>query len=159
MLEIHSDNVITKSINQTKPEDYLKQSSILYASNPPTIIPLVGISPESEIIYEINLSVPKGKATEYVQWLNQFTTHLCKTTPGFSLCNVFSQPKPAGLHWLSEEGDSKCYFTIQYHIQSQEYLKDYLKNEQPKASRAEIDRFKYNVISRRVLRNLFTTSA
>ncbi|ORX85001.1 hypothetical protein BCR32DRAFT_290958 [Anaeromyces robustus] len=159
MIKIQHENVITDSTSQTKPDDYLKQSSDLYASNPPTIIPLVGISPESEIIYEVNLSVPKEKATEYVNWLMQFTKNQCQTTPGFTLCNVFSQPKPAGLHWLSEEGNSKCYFTIQYHIRSHEYLKDYLKYEQAKVSVIEIDRFQYNIISRRVLRNLFSTSS
>ncbi|ORX61172.1 hypothetical protein BCR36DRAFT_579215 [Piromyces finnis] len=159
MLEIHNDNIITNKINQPKSGDYLKQTSILYASNPPTIIPLVDIPSDSKIIYEVNLSVPKEKANEFVEWLNIYSRVLCQTIPGFTNCNVFSQPKPFGLHWLSEEGDSKCYFLIQYHIRSQEYLKEYLKNGQTKVSVTEIDRFKYNIISRRVIRNLFTISA
>jgi len=81
MLEIHNDNIITNPINQTKPDD----SSILYASNPPTIIPLVDIPLDSEIIYEINVSVPKVKATEYVKWLNIFSKKLCQTVPGIFL--------------------------------------------------------------------------
>ncbi|KAG4104936.1 hypothetical protein H8356DRAFT_14814 [Neocallimastix lanati (nom. inval.)] len=141
------------------PDDFLNQSSILYASNPPTVIPLIGVSSDSEIIYEINLSVPKETAIDYVNWLRDFTKNLCEITPGFTSCNVYSQPKPAGLHWLSEEGDSKYYLTVHYHISSQEYLKEYLKVEQPDVAKAEIDRFKFNVISRRVLRNLLNTSA
>ena len=159
MLEIQNESVITNSINQANPDNYYKQSSVLYASNPPTIIPLVDIPFDSEIIYEINVSVPKVKASEYVKWLNSFSKELCQIIPGFTFCNVFSQPKPAGLHWLSEEGDSKSYFLIQYHIRSQNYLRDYLKNNQERLSVIEIDRFNYNIISRRVIRNLFSISA
>eukprot|EP00833_Pecoramyces_ruminatium_P001134 jgi/Orpsp1_1/1175166/evm.model.c7180000052856.1 len=159
MIEIQHNKPLVDTLNQTKPENYLKQSSILYASNPPTIIPLVGIPPNSEIIYEINISVPKAKAADYVCWLKYFIQKQCQTTPGFILCNVFSQPKPVGLHWLSEEGDSKCYYTIHFHIRTLEYLKDYLKYKQEKIAKVEIDRFQYNILSRRVLRNIFNTSA
>jgi len=64
------------------PDDFLNQSSILYASNPPTVIPLIGVSSDSEIIYEINLSVPKETAIDYVNWLRDFTKNLCEITPG-----------------------------------------------------------------------------
>jgi len=87
MLEVQHENIV-KSHNRSIPDDYLNQSSILYASNPPTLIPLIGISSDSEIIYEINVSVPKDKAIDYVNWLSIFTKKQCQTTPGKFILDI-----------------------------------------------------------------------
>ncbi|ORX89889.1 hypothetical protein K493DRAFT_64253 [Basidiobolus meristosporus CBS 931.73] len=106
------------------------------------------------LIYEVNISVPKDKGDEYLDWLRSFARNTCDRVDGFLSVNVFSQPKPAGLFWLSEEGCSKIYFTIHYTIQSQDHLEAYLQNEQPEIAKAEFERFHYLVTSRRVLKVL-----
>ncbi|KAG0006428.1 hypothetical protein BGZ65_008187 [Modicella reniformis] len=68
---------------------------------------------------------------------------------------VFRQPKPYGLHWLSEEGNNKTYITVHYVIESQEHLDSYLKNEQPEVAVAEQDQFEFLVTSRRTLSIVF----
>ncbi|KAK9728927.1 hypothetical protein K7432_000680 [Basidiobolus ranarum] len=110
--------------------------------------------PTDTLIYEVNLSVPKDRGDEYLEWLRVFARKTCDSVNGFLSVNVFSQPKPAGLFWLSEEGSNKIYFTIHYTIQSQEHLEAYLENEQPEVAKAEFERFQYLVTSRRVLRVL-----
>ncbi|KAF9578325.1 hypothetical protein BGW38_005931, partial [Lunasporangiospora selenospora] len=78
-----------------------------------------------------------------------------KTIPGFLSSMVFRQPKPYGLHWLSEEGNAKTYITVHYVIDSQEHLEAYLKNQQPAVATAEQDRFEFLVTSRRTLSVVF----
>ncbi|KAK9685401.1 hypothetical protein K7432_015507 [Basidiobolus ranarum] len=110
--------------------------------------------PTGTLIYEVNLSVPKDKYEDYLGWLSAFVRNTCESVDGFISVNVFNQPKPAGLFWLSEEGDSKIYLTVHYTIQSQEHLETYLEKEQPEVAKAEYDRFHYLVTSRRVLKVL-----
>ncbi|KAI9208988.1 uncharacterized protein BJ171DRAFT_172759 [Polychytrium aggregatum] len=82
------------------------------------------------IIYEVNLSVPKQLSSGYIEYLRAFTKETCSTVDGFTSAQVFSQPKPVGLHWLSEEGDAKAYYTVHYHVESQEHLDRYLQLHQ-----------------------------
>ncbi|KAJ3056542.1 hypothetical protein HK097_006175 [Rhizophlyctis rosea] len=116
----------------------------------------------SAIIYEVNLSVPKDKADDYVLWLRGFTKEVCATIDGFTGVQVFTQPKPVGLHWLSEEGAAKvlliqAYFTVHYHIDSQQQLDAYLNDHQERVAEAEQRRFQFLVTSRRILRLQFST--
>ncbi|KAG0019799.1 hypothetical protein BGZ80_005255 [Entomortierella chlamydospora] len=106
------------------------------------------------LVYEVNLSVPREKAEEYIEWLRGFTKAL-QRIPGFLSSMVFRQPKPYGLHWLSEEGNNKTYITVHYVIESQEALKSYLENDQPKVAAAEQERFEFLVTSRRTLSVVF----
>ncbi|KAI8799856.1 hypothetical protein BJ742DRAFT_780919 [Cladochytrium replicatum] len=108
----------------------------------------------SAIIYEVNLSVAKEKSEEYTEWLRTFTKSVVDDVDGFTACDLFSQPKPPGLHWLSEEGVEKAYFTVHYHVQSPEHLEAYLKNHQPRVAHAQEERFGFLVTSRRILRAL-----
>ncbi|KAF9953114.1 hypothetical protein BGZ72_005672 [Mortierella alpina] len=103
------------------------------------------------LIYEVNLSVPREKADEYIDWLRGFTKTQVRTIPGFVSSVVFRQPKPYGLHWLSEEGDAKTYMTVHYVIASQEDLDEYLKTSQPEVASAEQERFEFLVTSRRTM--------
>ncbi|KAF9109991.1 hypothetical protein BGX27_006905 [Mortierella sp. AM989] len=138
------------------------------------------------LIYEVNLSIPREKAEDYVEWLRGFTKacyqfwyfanliaqfsnpnasfyptnesnniEQVQRIPGFLSSMVFRQPKPYGLHWLSEEGDAKTYITVHYVIESQAHLQAYLENEQPKVAAAEQDRFEFLVTSRRTLSVVF----
>ncbi|KAJ1969151.1 hypothetical protein IWQ62_000811 [Dispira parvispora] len=104
------------------------------------------------LVYEVNLSLPTELANDYLEWLKEFTRKQCERIDGFEDSRIFRQTrKPAGLHWLSEEGGSKVYFTVHYVIQSREHLEAYLNNEQPKLAEAEKNKFQYLVTSRRVL--------
>ena len=107
--------------------------------------------PDFRIIYEVNLSVPKEFSTEYQEWLKDFTQNLCDTVDGFTHAIVYSQPKPQGLHWLSEEKE-KSYFTVHYHVDSQQHLEVYLDRHQDRVAHVEEERWKYLVISRRILK-------
>ncbi|KAG0206488.1 hypothetical protein BGX28_002071 [Mortierella sp. GBA30] len=103
------------------------------------------------LIYEVNLSVPREKADEYLDWLRGFTKDQVQNIPGFISSMVFRQPKPYGLHWLSEEGNAKTYMTVHYVIASQDDLDAYLKKEQAAVASAEQERFEFLVTSRRTL--------
>jgi hypothetical protein len=103
------------------------------------------------IIYEVNLSVPEEKATGYQQWLATFTQSVCDTVQGFTHAIVYSQPKPEGLHWLSEE-KGKVYFTVHYHVNSQQHLQDYLDRHQDRVAHEEETKWNYVVLSRRILK-------
>ncbi|KAG9061615.1 hypothetical protein KI688_007195 [Linnemannia hyalina] len=103
------------------------------------------------LVYEVNLSVPREKAEDYIDWLRGFTKEQVKRIPGFLSTMVFRQPKPYGLHWLSEEGNAKTYITVHYVIESQAHLEEYLKRDQPAVAAAEQDRFEFLVTSRRTL--------
>ncbi|KAF9109063.1 hypothetical protein BGX27_008046 [Mortierella sp. AM989] len=103
------------------------------------------------LIYEVNLSVPKEKEQEYLDWLRVFTKEQVSKIPGFLSSMVFRQPKPYGLHWLSEEGDSKFYMTVHYVIASQADLDAYLEKNQAEVASAEQERFEFLVTSRRTL--------
>ncbi|KAF9206208.1 hypothetical protein BGZ49_002857 [Haplosporangium sp. Z 27] len=103
------------------------------------------------LIYEINLSVPKEKEEEYIAWLKVFTKEQVSKIPGFLSSMVFRQPKPYGLHWLSEEGNSKFYMTVHYVIASQADLDAYLEKNQAEVATAEQERFEFLVTSRRTL--------
>ncbi|KAF9287851.1 hypothetical protein BGZ68_001200 [Mortierella alpina] len=94
------------------------------------------------LVYEVNLSVPREK--EQVGRI-----------PGFLSSMVFRQPKPYGLHWLSEEGNNKTYITVHYVIESQAHLEAYLEKEQPAVAAAEQERFEFLVTSRRTLSVVF----
>ncbi|KAJ3331484.1 hypothetical protein HDU76_003041 [Blyttiomyces sp. JEL0837] len=106
----------------------------------------------SAIIYEVNLSVPKEHAAEYVDYLRDFTKNVVKTVEGFTGAEVYSQPKPVGLHWLSEEGDVKSYFVVHYHCRSEEYLNKYLTEHQERLSNQDQNKWNFLVTSRRILR-------
>ncbi|KAI9329617.1 hypothetical protein BDR26DRAFT_939226 [Obelidium mucronatum] len=106
----------------------------------------------SPIIYEINLSVPKEKARAYLDYLTTFTKNVCATVEGFTKCNVFTQPKPTGLYWLSEEGDSKVYLVVHYHIDSEQHLNAYLETKQDAMAKQDQEKWGFLVINRRILR-------
>ncbi|KAJ3247545.1 hypothetical protein HDU78_003958 [Chytriomyces hyalinus] len=108
-----------------------------------------GISP---ILYEVNLSVPKENARDYLSYLGTFCRNAVETVEGFTHCNVFTQPKPTGLHWLSEEGDAKVYVVVQYHIASEHHMNLYLDNYQDALSKQDQNKWGFLVISRRILR-------
>ncbi|KAJ3034747.1 hypothetical protein HDV00_004725 [Rhizophlyctis rosea] len=124
---------------------------------PRTLVRQASAVANSAIIYEINLSVPRDKADDYMLWLRGFTKDVCATIDGFTGVQVFSQPKPVGLHWLSEEGDAKAYFTVHYHVDSQQQLDAYLAQHQERIAEAEQRRFQFLVTSRRILRLQFST--
>ncbi|KAJ3070737.1 hypothetical protein HDU98_006236 [Podochytrium sp. JEL0797] len=107
------------------------------------------------IVYEVNLSVPKENARAYLQYLTGLTSNVCKTVDGFTGVSVFTQPKPSGLHWLSEEGDSKVYIVVHYRIDSEDHLNSYLADKQDALAHLDQDRWKFLVISRRILRLQF----
>ena len=129
------------------------------------------------IIYEVNLSVPKHISDEYLSYLKSFTRQVCVDVEGFTNALIYSQPKPGmqnpyslisfilnplgllveGLHWLSEEGIEKSYFTVHYHIDSQRNLETYLEKYQEHVANANQDRFKFLVTSRRILRLQMST--
>ncbi|KAJ3318076.1 hypothetical protein HDV06_000844 [Boothiomyces sp. JEL0866] len=113
--------------------------------------------PDYSIIYEVNLSIPKAKADAYQEWLEKFTLNVCQTVSGFTHAVVYSQPKPTGLHWLSEEGDNKAYFTVHYHVDSQDHLQEYLKVHQGIVAHAEQDHWGFIVTSRRILKMVSAT--
>ncbi|KAF9577598.1 hypothetical protein BGW38_007095 [Lunasporangiospora selenospora] len=113
-------------------------------------MPVQSYSPGT-LIYEVNLSVPKENIDEYLEWLRVFTKDQVRNIQGFISCMVFSQPKPYGLHWLSEEGDAKTYITVHYVVASQADLDAYLKQEQAAVATAEQERFEFLVTSRRTL--------
>ncbi|KAF9903988.1 hypothetical protein BX616_001443 [Lobosporangium transversale] len=104
-------------------------------------VPIHTYSPGT-LVYEVNLSVPREK--EQVERI-----------PGFLSSMVFRQPKPYGLHWLSEEGNNKTYITVHYVIESQAHLEQYLAKEQPTVAAAEQERFEFLVTSRRTLSVVF----
>jgi hypothetical protein len=112
--------------------------------------------PNFKIIYEVNLSIPTAKAQEYQQWLSTFTQQVCDTVEGFTLAIVYSQPKPEGLYWLSEEKD-KSYFTVHYHVDSHQHLQDYLDQHQSKVAHEQEQFWGYLVTSRRILKLQSTT--
>ncbi|KAF9181590.1 hypothetical protein BGZ51_005306 [Haplosporangium sp. Z 767] len=103
------------------------------------------------LVYEVNLSIPREKAEEYLDWLHVFTKEQVQKIPGFLSSIIFRQPKPYGLHWLSEEGNTKTYMTVHYVIASQSDLDSYLKTQQAAVATAEQERFEYVVTSRRTL--------
>ncbi|KAF9126330.1 hypothetical protein BGW39_006696 [Mortierella sp. 14UC] len=103
------------------------------------------------LIYEVNLSVPREKADEYIEWLHSFTKAQVEQIPGFISSMIFRQPKPYGLHWLSEEGNAKTYITVHYVVASQADLDTYLQNDQKAVATAEQERFAFLVTSRRTL--------
>lgn len=107
------------------------------------------------LVYEVNLSVPQDKVEGYLDWLRGFTKEQVERIPGFISSMVFRQPKPYGLHWLSEEGNNKTYITVHYVIESQEHLQSYLDNEQPKVAVAEQEQYQFLVTSRRTLSVVF----
>ncbi|KAJ3294418.1 hypothetical protein HK104_003593 [Borealophlyctis nickersoniae] len=140
----------------------------------------------SAIIYEVNLSVPKLKADAYLAYLRTFTKEVCvlklgyawadstgnainsvasvvvlTTIPrvsGFTGVQVFSQPKPVGLHWLSEEeGEAKAYFTVHYHVESQMHLDVYLAAHQERIAETDQKEWGFLVTSRRILRLQYST--
>ncbi|KAJ3108296.1 hypothetical protein HK100_003457, partial [Physocladia obscura] len=104
------------------------------------------------IIYEVNLSVPKDNARAYIAYLNDFTLRVCESVPGFTKCNVFTQPKPSGLHWLSDEGDAKVYLVVHYHIDSESHLDNYLETAQDAISKQDQNKWGFLVINRRILK-------
>ncbi|KAF9386121.1 hypothetical protein CPB97_004020 [Podila verticillata] len=120
----------------------------------PTPTPVHSYSPGT-LVYEVNLSVPRDKVDEYIEWLKGFTKEQVRNIPGFLSSMVFSQPKPYGLHWLSEEGNAKTYITVHYVLQSQAYLEEYLAKQQPSVASAEQERFQFLVTSRRTLSVVF----
>ncbi|KAG0308006.1 hypothetical protein BGZ98_009226 [Dissophora globulifera] len=122
--------------------------------------PLSPVTPDhtyspGTLIYEVNLSVPREKVDEYIEWLRIFTKQQVQRIPGFLSSMVFRQPKPYGLHWLSEEGNTKTYITVHYVIESQAHLEAYLQKEQPEVATAEQERFEFLVTSRRTLSVVF----
>ncbi|KAI8927348.1 hypothetical protein BC831DRAFT_510910 [Entophlyctis helioformis] len=104
------------------------------------------------IIYEVNLSVPKVSAEGYLAYLKAFTLNVVKDVPGFTNAVVYSQPKPEGLHWLSEEGNDKSYYTVHYHVDSQKNLETYLEKYQQQVADADQEKWGFLVTSRRILR-------
>ncbi|KNC96151.1 uncharacterized protein SPPG_08539 [Spizellomyces punctatus DAOM BR117] len=111
----------------------------------------------SPIIYEVNLSVPKDRCSDYLTYLADFTRGVCSEVQGFTGVQIFTQPKPVGLHWLSEEGDSKAYVTVHYHVASQMDLDLYLKDHQERVAVADQSKWGHLVTSRRILRLTFST--
>ncbi|KAF9405183.1 hypothetical protein BGZ94_003717 [Podila epigama] len=107
------------------------------------------------LIYEVNLSVPKENRDEYINWLRTFTAEQVAKVPGFLSCMVFSQPKPYGLHWLSEEGNNKTYITVHYVIESQAHLEEYLAKYQAEVATAKQQKYEFLVTSRRTLSVVF----
>ncbi|KAG0043588.1 hypothetical protein BGZ83_011253 [Gryganskiella cystojenkinii] len=107
------------------------------------------------LVYEVNLSIPREKVDEYLVWLKAFTKDQVSNIDGFLSSMVFSQPKPYGLHWLSEEGNTKTYITVHYVIASQAHLEAYLQKDQPAIATAEQERFEFLVTSRRTLSVVF----
>ncbi|KAF8925118.1 hypothetical protein BGZ58_001121 [Dissophora ornata] len=103
------------------------------------------------LIYEVNLSLPKEKEEEYLAWLRVFTKEQVRNIPGFISSLVFHQPRPYGLHWLSEEGNDKVYLTVHYVVASQADLDTYLAENQAVVASAEQERFEFLVTSRRTL--------
>ncbi|RKO87392.1 hypothetical protein BDK51DRAFT_32254 [Blyttiomyces helicus] len=90
----------------------------------------------SAIIYEVNLSVPKSKDAAYIEYLKEFTTGLVRTVAGFT--NV------------------QAYFTVHYHIESQDHLDAYLRDHQEHFASAEQEKWEFLVTSRRILRLQFS---
>ncbi|KAI8824047.1 uncharacterized protein EV422DRAFT_564753 [Fimicolochytrium jonesii] len=126
--------------------------------SPPTpLLRRTSTSSTSPIIYEVNLSVPAALATGYADYLTEFTRGICSEVHGFTGVQIFTQPKPVGLHWLSEEGGAKAYFTVHYHVASQMDLDTYLATHQQRVSEADKERWQHLVTSRRILR-LFHSS-
>ncbi|KAG0207068.1 hypothetical protein BGX28_001611 [Mortierella sp. GBA30] len=123
-----------------------------------TTTPMHTYSPGT-LVYEVNLSIPREKVEEYIDWLRGFTKacpiEQVGRIPGFLSSMVFRQPKPYGLHWLSEEGNTKTYITVHYVIESQAHLERYLEKEQPTVAAAEQERFEFLVTSRRTLSVVF----
>ncbi|TPX61490.1 hypothetical protein PhCBS80983_g01091 [Powellomyces hirtus] len=109
------------------------------------------------IIYEINLSVPADKYAGYLEYLTNFVKQTCGEIDGFTGAQVFTQPKPVGLHWLSEEGSAKAYLTVHYHVASQIHLDLYLKDHQHRVAEADQAKWEHLVTSRRILRLNFST--
>ncbi|KAF8976152.1 hypothetical protein BGZ52_008267 [Haplosporangium bisporale] len=107
------------------------------------------------LVYEVNLSIPREKIDEYIAWLKEFTSEQVTKVPGFISCMVFSQPKPHGLHWLSEEGNDKTYLTVHYVVASKAELDKYLEKYQAEVASAEQQRFDFLVTSRRTLSVVF----
>ncbi|GJJ73513.1 hypothetical protein EMPS_05871 [Entomortierella parvispora] len=107
------------------------------------------------LVYEVNLSIPREKVDDYLVWLKTFTKDQVNKIDGFLSSMVFSQPKPYGLHWLSEEGNTKTYITVHYVVASHAHLDAYLKTEQPAIATAEQERFEFLVTSRRTLSVVF----
>ncbi|KAF9208379.1 hypothetical protein BGZ49_008964 [Haplosporangium sp. Z 27] len=108
------------------------------------------------LVYEVNLSVPREKAedsqfTLQIQERFMYSNEQVQRIDGFLSSMVFRQPKPYGLHWLSEEGNTKTYITVHYVIESHDHLKSYLEHDQPKVAAAEQERFEFLVTSRRTL--------
>ncbi|KAI8893847.1 hypothetical protein BC833DRAFT_652574 [Globomyces pollinis-pini] len=114
--------------------------------------------PEYNIIYEVNLSVPRANSLGYLNWLQDFTQQNVETIEGFTHAVVYTVPKPEGLHWLSEEGEDKCYFSVHYHVESQQHLEDYLAKHQERIAGAEQDRWLHICTSRRILKLQSTTT-
>ncbi|KAJ3212051.1 hypothetical protein HDU83_002489 [Entophlyctis luteolus] len=111
---------------------------------------------DAPIIYEVNLSVPRDRAREYLRYLDSFTRNVCATVPGFTKCSVYTQPKPSGLHWLSDEGDVKVYIVVHYHIDSEKHLDDYLSTAQDSISKQDQNIWGFLVVNRRILRLQFS---
>ncbi|KAJ3212893.1 hypothetical protein HDU67_003510 [Dinochytrium kinnereticum] len=111
----------------------------------------------SGIIYEVNLSVPQANADGYLQYLEDFTKEMIETIPGFSAAHVFNQPKPVGLHWLSEEEKPKTYLVVHYYIDKEESLDAYLRDHQEGVSIKDQERWGFLVTSRRILRLKFSS--
>ncbi|KAJ3166885.1 hypothetical protein HDU88_002973 [Geranomyces variabilis] len=110
----------------------------------------------SEIIYEVNLSVPAEKGAPYRDYLKTFCQKTCHEVDGFTGVQIFTQPKPPGLHWLSEEGVKKEYLTVHYHVASQMHLDMYLADHQPRVAETDTDVWNHLVTSRRILRLSFS---
>ncbi|CAO3571568.1 unnamed protein product [Mortierella alpina] len=121
----------------------------------PSSAPAIHSYTPGTLVYEVNLSVPREKVEEYIDWLRVFTKEQVGRIPGFLSSMVFRQPKPYGLHWLSEEGNNKTYITVHYVIESQAHLEAYLEKEQPAVAAAEQERFEFLVTSRRTLSVVF----
>ncbi|KAI9098576.1 hypothetical protein DFS34DRAFT_618007 [Phlyctochytrium arcticum] len=125
-------------------------------STPPTNRSRRNSAANSPIIYEVNLSVSKSHISEYMAYLRDFTQKTCREINGFTGVQIFSQPKPVGLHWLSEEGDAKSYVTVHYHVNSQNDLDAYLKEHQERVASADQEKWGHLVTSRRILRLAFS---
>ncbi|KAI9137176.1 hypothetical protein BKA69DRAFT_1170088 [Paraphysoderma sedebokerense] len=109
---------------------------------------------QGTLIYEVNLSVPKATTPSYLTFLLPFVKQQVHSIPGFLNAEVFSTSKPQGLHWLSEEGDAKNYFCVQYHIDNESSLNDYVNKHQERVATERLEEYKYIVISRRIMRKL-----
>ncbi|RUS17709.1 hypothetical protein BC937DRAFT_89588 [Endogone sp. FLAS-F59071] len=90
---------------------------------------------------QVNISVPKDKAAEYIEWLREFTEMQVKR---------IDEKK----FWLTEERNNKDYFTIHYVIDSEQHLHEYTAKYQQEIAHAEETRFNFLVISRRILKML-----